>query len=91
MTLLVPDIWHEAHVGPLKSTPGVQSGSGFPVIFVSKGIIDIPMLGFGENLDLGMIRTEVALSAGLGFSGFHHGKTMSCVTTGVAAFTAVQV
>ena len=67
------------------------SGGGVPIIFVTKGIVNIAVLGFGKYFDLGMVRAKVALAAGLGFSGFHHGKTMARMTTGATAFAAVHV
>ena len=75
----------EVHPG----CPG--SRSRIPVVLITEGRVDVAVLGFHVDFDLGMIRTQMALTAGFGLSGFHDGKPMTGMATGAAAQAAVQI
>jgi len=62
-----------------------------PVVLVSKGIENIPVFGFGVDLYLGMVRTQVSLAAGLGLSGRHYREPMAGMAAGAACLAFVQV
>ena len=49
------------------------------------------MFGFHEDLDLGMIRAQVALTAGLRLSRLHNGETMTGMAARAAPLTPVEV
>jgi hypothetical protein len=49
------------------------------------------MFGFHIDLYLGMVGSQMALTAGLRLSRLHHGEAVPCVTTGAASSAAVQI
>src|SRR6056297_1541824 len=69
--------------------PGTRSS--IPIILIPKCSIDIPVLGFHIDLNLGMIRSQMTLSAGLRFSGFHDREPVSGMAAGATAQATVQI
>jgi hypothetical protein len=55
------------------------------------GRVDVAMLGFHIDFNLGVIGAQVALTTGLRLSGLHHGEAMTGMTTGAASPAAVQI